>query len=144
MFLAVANQDSQTSLLNSVVQQEMAQRRQRVGISRQDSRLSVKSLIESIEKTSHVKSNGQNGSQCSSSSSINSLMSDQLMQTTRNPNGEWSDSGNISVDQSTVIELYFCGFLSKIGQKLANYYFWHIFRCIHQQEINLPKNKCKI
>lgn len=36
------------------MQQEMAQRRQRAGISRQDSRLSVKSLIESIEKSSHV------------------------------------------------------------------------------------------
>lgn len=33
------------------MQQEMAVRRQRVGISRQDSRLSVKSLIESIEKS---------------------------------------------------------------------------------------------
>lgn len=52
---AMAEQDTQTSLLNTVVQQEMAQRRQRAGISRQDSRLSVKSLIESIEKTSsHV------------------------------------------------------------------------------------------
>lgn len=47
----VAAQDTQTSLLNTVVQQEMAVRRQRVGISRQDSRLSVKSLIESIEKS---------------------------------------------------------------------------------------------
>lgn len=38
------------------MQQEMAQRRQRAGISRQDSRLSVKSLIESIEKSStHVR-----------------------------------------------------------------------------------------
>lgn len=49
--LTVAAQDTQTSLLNTVVQQEMAVRRQRVGISRQDSRLSVKSLIESIEKS---------------------------------------------------------------------------------------------
>lgn len=47
----MAAQDTQTSLLNTVVQQEMAVRRQRVGISRQDSRLSVKSLIESIEKS---------------------------------------------------------------------------------------------
>lgn len=52
--IAVAVQDSQTSLLNTVMQQEMAQRRQRIGVSRQDSRLSVKSLIESIEKSSHV------------------------------------------------------------------------------------------
>ena len=54
MFAAVAAQESQTSLLSTVMQQEMAQRRQRAGISRQDSRLSVKSLIESIEKSSHV------------------------------------------------------------------------------------------
>lgn len=53
--LAMVVQDSQASLLNTVMQQEMAQRRQRVGISRQDSRLSVKSLIESIEKSSHVR-----------------------------------------------------------------------------------------
>lgn len=52
----MAAQDTQTTLLSTVVQQEMAQRRQRAGISRQDSRLSVKSLIESIEKSSsHVR-----------------------------------------------------------------------------------------
>lgn len=57
ILLAVAAQESQTSLLSTVMQQEMAQRRQRAGISRQDSRLSVKSLIESIEKTSSHVSN---------------------------------------------------------------------------------------
>lgn len=51
----MAAQETQTTLLSTVVQQEMAQRRQRAGISRQDSRLSVKSLIESIEKSSHVR-----------------------------------------------------------------------------------------
>lgn len=129
--LAVAAQESQTSLLSTVMQQEMAQRRQRAGISRQDSRLSVKSLIESIEKSSHVKlhfftvsffflaffanswkfcfklkfqvkSNGQTGDSHSSSSSINSLMSDApIMQTARNPIGEWNDSTNM-MDQSKV------------------------------------------
>lgn len=114
------------------MQQEMAQRRQRAGISRQDSRLSVKSLIESIEKSSShvrqitkkkhikirkktklyqnishtfeskVKSNGQTGDSHSSSSSINSLMSDApIMQTSRNPHNEWSDSNNM-IDQSKV------------------------------------------
>lgn len=39
-----------TTILNTV-QQEMAMRVQRAGISRQDSRISVKSLIESIEKS---------------------------------------------------------------------------------------------
>ncbi|XP_055319282.1 cytospin-A isoform X2 [Sitodiplosis mosellana] len=101
---AVAAQESQTSLLSTVMQQEMAQRRQRAGISRQDSRLSVKSLIESIEKTStHVKSNGQTGDSHSSSSSINSLMSDApiLQTSTRNATSEWSsDSSNMIVDQS--------------------------------------------
>lgn len=53
--IAMAAQETQTTLLSTVVQQEMAQRRQRAGISRQDSRLSVKSLIESIEKSSHVR-----------------------------------------------------------------------------------------
>lgn len=55
-YLAMAAQESQTSLLSTVMQQEMAQRRQRAGIARQDSRLSVKSLIESIEKSAtHVR-----------------------------------------------------------------------------------------
>lgn len=129
----MAAQESQTSLLNTVMQQEMAQRRQRAGISRQDSRLSVKSLIESIEKSSthvrisvllkkkylfsdiiishidnlqmfdfQVKSNGQTGDSHSSSSSINSLMSDAPIQTTRNPMSEWSDSSNMIVEQSKV------------------------------------------
>jgi len=97
---AVAAQDTQTSLLNTVMQQEMAQRRQRVGISRQDSRLSVKSLIESIEKSSHVKSNGQTGDSHSSSSSINSLISDApMMQTGRNSLNEWTEN-SLMVDQS--------------------------------------------
>lgn len=40
--------DTSASVLNSV-QQDLANRRTKQGISRQDSRLSVKSLIESIE-----------------------------------------------------------------------------------------------
>lgn len=74
----------------------MAQRRQRVGIQRQDTRLSVKSLIESIEKSSHVKASnpdGISGSHCSSSSSINSMMSDVPM-SNRNPITEWSESND--------------------------------------------------
>lgn len=50
-----------------------------------------------------VKSNGQTGDSHSSSSSINSLMSDApIHQTTRNPISEWSDSNNMIVDQSKV------------------------------------------
>lgn len=134
--IAMATQESQTSLLSTVMQQEMAQRRQRAGISRQDSRLSVKSLIESIEKSSthvrignlsllpismekktysfnfnlflfcfylQVKSNGQTGDSHSSSSSINSLMSDAPILQTRSGISEWSsDSSNMIVDQSKV------------------------------------------
>lgn len=102
----MASQDTQNSLLNSVVQQEIAQRRQRVGIQRQDTRLSVKSLIESIEKSSHVKassSDGISGSHCSSSSSINSMMSDVPM-STRHPITEWSESN----DQSSQVKTCFC------------------------------------
>lgn len=68
---------TQQSLLNTV-QQEITVRRQKTGITRQDSRLSVKSLIESIENAQkHAKIN-QDGvdSQCSSTSSINSLSLD--------------------------------------------------------------------
>ncbi|KAJ6636359.1 Cytospin-A [Pseudolycoriella hygida] len=89
-----AAQDTQTSLLNTVVQQEMAVRRQRVGISRQDSRLSVKSLIESIEKSQqHAKTNGPS-SICSSSSSLNSLASDVLTPNNQNGRnqGEWNEN----------------------------------------------------
>lgn len=53
-------------------------RRQKTGIMRQDSRLSVKSLIESIENAQkHAKINQDAvDSRCSSTSSINSLSSD--------------------------------------------------------------------
>ncbi|XP_037036628.1 cytospin-A-like isoform X2 [Bradysia coprophila] len=89
-----AAQDTQTSLLNTVVQQEMAVRRQRVGISRQDSRLSVKSLIESIEKSQqHAKTNGPS-SICSSTSSLNSLASDVLAPNNQNGRNqsEWNEN----------------------------------------------------
>lgn len=53
-------------------------RRQKTGIMRQDSRLSVKSLIESIENAQKHAKISQDGvdSHCSSTSSINSLSSD--------------------------------------------------------------------
>ena len=68
---------TQQSLL-STVQQEITVRRQKTGITRQDSRLSVKSLIESIENAQkHAKiSQDAVDSHCSSTSSINSLSSD--------------------------------------------------------------------
>lgn len=84
--------ETQQSVISSV-QQEMAVRRQKVGLNRQDSRLSVKSLIESIENASkQVKGKEIRlqvlvdyklmviltgpGSRSSSTSSLNSLTSD--------------------------------------------------------------------
>ncbi|XP_046386445.1 cytospin-A-like [Ischnura elegans] len=65
------------AILNSVMQQQeaFAVRRQKPGgISRADSRLSVKSLIESIENaTKQVKAGPGGGSRSSSSSSLNSI-----------------------------------------------------------------------
>lgn len=106
---AITSQDTQHSLLNSVVQQEIAQRRQRVGIQRQDTRLSVKSLIESIEKSSHVKAgsaDGISGSHCSSSSSINSMMSDAPI--TRQPVSEWAESNDQSAQVNFIEVLRIC------------------------------------
>lgn len=65
-------------------------RRQKTGITRQDSRLSVKSLIESIENAQkHAKNNPDvTDSRCSSTSSINSLSSDH-------PNGIGGGGGSV-------------------------------------------------
>lgn len=73
--------DTQQSLFDTV-QQEITVRRQKSGISRQDSRLSVKSLIESIENAQKQAKNAGTGGQdavdskFSSTSSINSFASD--------------------------------------------------------------------
>nr|CAD7458095.1 unnamed protein product [Timema tahoe] len=65
---------TEKSVLSSV-QQEMAARRQKTGVSRQDNRLSVKSIIDSIENaTKQAKSSP--GSRSSSTSSLNSLAGD--------------------------------------------------------------------
>lgn len=49
--------ETQQSVM-STVQQEMASRRSKLGFSRQDSRLSVKTLIESIENNKQVSAPG--------------------------------------------------------------------------------------
>jgi hypothetical protein len=55
----VITADSSSSLLTSVQQEMAAVRRQhKAGISRQDSRLSVKSLIESIENATKQAKGG--------------------------------------------------------------------------------------
>lgn len=76
--VSVAPTDTTQQSLLSTVQQEITVRRQKTGITRQDSRLSVKSLIESIENAQkHAKINQDSvDSHCSSTSSINSLSSD--------------------------------------------------------------------
>lgn len=66
--------DTQQSVFSSV-QQEMAVRRQKASLARQDSRLSVKSLIESIENATKQAKAGP-GSRSSSTSSLNSITSD--------------------------------------------------------------------
>ncbi|XP_066584008.1 cytospin-A isoform X2 [Prorops nasuta] len=68
--------ETQQSVLTSV-QQEMAARR-KANISRQDSRLSVKCLIESIENATKQAKAGP-GSRSSSTSSLNSIGSNDIM-----------------------------------------------------------------
>ncbi|XP_034230768.1 uncharacterized protein LOC117639325 isoform X2 [Thrips palmi] len=67
-----------TSVGDSVLNEIATARRTKPGISRQDSRLSVKSLIESIENaTKQAKtSKGPGGSRSSSTSSLSSIASD--------------------------------------------------------------------
>uniref|UniRef100_A0A182NR66 RNA helicase n=1 Tax=Anopheles dirus TaxID=7168 RepID=A0A182NR66_9DIPT len=72
----LTSKETQSQSLISTVQQEMAVRRQqKSAIQRQDSRLSVKSLIESIENSAK-QTKLSTDSRCSSSSSINSIPAD--------------------------------------------------------------------
>ncbi|PNF37013.1 hypothetical protein B7P43_G08061 [Cryptotermes secundus] len=71
----VVTTDSSSSLITSVQQEMAAVRRQhKAGVSRQDSRLSVKSLIESIENATKQAKAGP-GSRSSSTSSLSSIAS---------------------------------------------------------------------
>lgn len=90
--------ETQQSVL-STVQQEMASRRSKLGsFSRQDSRLSVKTLIESIENNKQTKTEEPTESRYSSSSSLNSGTPDATPGsiTTNNSNNtnEWTESVN--------------------------------------------------
>uniref|UniRef100_T1PFR9 Calponin-like protein n=1 Tax=Musca domestica TaxID=7370 RepID=T1PFR9_MUSDO len=90
--------ETQQSVL-STVQQEMASRRSKVGsFSRQDSRLSVKTLIESIENNKQTAKAEEPESRYSSSSSLNSSSTPEitpstmpLVSTTTN-NPDWSEN----------------------------------------------------
>ncbi|XP_041767472.1 cytospin-A-like isoform X2 [Anopheles merus] len=102
----ITTKETQSQSLITTVQQEMAVRRQqKSAIQRQDSRLSVKSLIESIENSAkQTKLNSD--SRCSSSSSINSIPADanpatlsakhSSISSTNNNNEHDSISNNIS------------------------------------------------
>uniref|UniRef100_A0A1A9UUB4 Calponin-homology (CH) domain-containing protein n=1 Tax=Glossina austeni TaxID=7395 RepID=A0A1A9UUB4_GLOAU len=91
--------ETQQSVL-STVQQEMASRRSKLGsFSRQDSRLSVKTLIESIENNKQTKTEEPTESRYSSSSSLNSGTPDATpgsITTNNNSNNtnEWTESVN--------------------------------------------------
>ncbi|XP_071448237.1 cytospin-A [Hetaerina americana] len=99
------------AILSSVMQQQqeaMAVRRQKPGgISRADSRLSVKSLIESIENaTKQVKAGPGGGSRSSSTSSLSSITSADprgsisLALTSANPGSNNTQSQTIPTDSS--------------------------------------------
>lgn len=71
-------------------------RRQKTGIMRQDSRLSVKSLIESIEnaqKDAKIRQDAVDSTHCSSTSSINSLSSDNHHHHNEGHGGDVVDNG---------------------------------------------------
>lgn len=107
-------QTSQHNTVLSTVQHEMAVRRQQKNgngvLSRQDSRLSVRSLIESIESAAkqakqQQQANGgvslpttpTSGNQCSrssSSSSLNSLAASGVASSVATPNSPASPQGN--------------------------------------------------
>ncbi|KAL0266679.1 UNVERIFIED_CONTAM: hypothetical protein PYX00_009161 [Menopon gallinae] len=98
--------DTSASVLNSV-QLDLANRRTKQGISRQDSRLSVKSLIESIENATKQAKAGP-GSRSSSTSSLSSLACDvrcsvPTINNTNNSSGQgryYSDSEVIKNNQT--------------------------------------------
>ncbi|XP_062558450.1 cytospin-A isoform X4 [Armigeres subalbatus] len=77
----VASTESHQSIFNTVQQEMAVRRQQKSAIQRQDSRLSVKSLIESIENSAkQAKVTAE--SRSSSSSSINSLPADTVVNPT--------------------------------------------------------------
>ncbi|XP_055604681.1 uncharacterized protein LOC129752916 [Uranotaenia lowii] len=74
----VASTESHQSIFNTVQQEMAVRRQQKSSIQRQDSRLSVKSLIESIENSAK-QAKVTADSRCSSNSSINSIPQDTIM-----------------------------------------------------------------
>lgn len=117
--MATDTQQSQSQSLLNTMKEEISVRRQKSGISRQDSRLSVKSLIESIENaTKQAKTAGGDrvDGDCSSTSSLNSLGSNECLTTNgqlgmnRNQVAEWAET---VVSQNQVCLLN-CHFVSQL------------------------------
>ncbi|XP_058821256.1 cytospin-A-like isoform X2 [Topomyia yanbarensis] len=77
----VASTESHQSIFNTVQQEMAVRRQQKSAIQRQDSRLSVKSLIESIENSAK-QAKVSADSRCSSNSSINSIPPDTIVNPT--------------------------------------------------------------
>ncbi|XP_053694684.1 cytospin-A-like isoform X2 [Sabethes cyaneus] len=80
----VASTESHHSIFNTVQQEMAVRRQQKSAIQRQDSRLSVKSLIESIENSAK-QAKVTADSRCSSSSSVNSIPADAIVNPTLLP-----------------------------------------------------------
>ncbi|XP_037822637.1 cytospin-A-like isoform X1 [Lucilia sericata] len=82
LFTEQQQTETQQSVLTTV-QQEMASRRSKIGsFSRQDSRLSVKTLIESIENNKQTAKTEEPESRYSSSSSLNSSTTPEITTST--------------------------------------------------------------
>ncbi|XP_053680485.1 cytospin-A [Anopheles nili] len=92
----LSSKDAQNSLITTVQQEMAVRRQQKSAIQRQDSRLSVKSLIESIENSAkQTKLNSE--SRCSSSCSINSIPADSdptVVATKHSSLGSANDNAN--------------------------------------------------
>lgn len=91
----IASADTTQQSLLSTVQQEMASRRSKISLSKQDSRLSVKTLIETIENNKQTKSE-ESESRYSSNSSLNSGTTELPHGTNTNIPSDWSENVRIS------------------------------------------------
>ncbi|XP_055644182.1 cytospin-A isoform X7 [Toxorhynchites rutilus septentrionalis] len=105
----VVTTESHNSIFNTVQQEMAVRRQQKSNIQRQDSRLSVKSLIESIENSAK-QAKVTADSRCSSNSSLNSIPSEICVNSSRpvnNPTKQaLSQNGNDSSNMTSVAVQY--------------------------------------
>ncbi|XP_055855346.1 cytospin-A [Episyrphus balteatus] len=94
----ISSADTTQQSLLTTVQQEMASRRSKISLSKQDSRLSVKTLIETIENNKQTKSE-ESESRYSSNSSLNSGTSELTHGTNPNIPSDWSE--NVRIQTTT-------------------------------------------